>query len=135
MSKSHHRQPMLEAWEAKLHEAFENVDHYLEDAYGEQYTLKPNRLPRGKAPTVDADGLFDLGVAFAAGFGSKFGPGYVFQVRMATLDHIPETVRNAIEQDALEKLRSELTRLFPGRDLQVKRDGAVYKIFGDLSLA
>lgn len=134
MTKDYHRNPVLEEWEAKLKEAFDNVDHYLEDTYGTDYQLKPTRLKRGRAPTPDADGLFDLGVAFAAGFGSSFGPGYVFQVRMATLDHIPTEVKQRIEQETVDHIRSELARLFPDRDLNVERDGAVYKVFGDLNL-
>jgi hypothetical protein len=134
MMMKYHRNPVLEQWEDKLNEVFYNVDHYLEETYGSLYPLKPSRAPRGEAPTPDADGLFDLGVSFAAGFGSKYGPGYVFRVRFETLQPIDDKVRADIEADAIRAIRAELPLAFPDRSLEVVKDGAIYKIIGDLSL-
>ena len=73
--------------------------------------------------------------SFTAGYGSKFGPGYVFRVEASTLASVPESEREAIEEAAVALLREGLARAFPGRDLRVDRDVAGYKIHGDLSLA
>ena len=128
------RHPALEKWEIRLRKVFDEVDHQLEDRYGRLYDLKPSRRDRGEATTSDADGLFDLGVNFTGGFGSNFGSGYVFRVGIATLDHVPPTVRSEIESVTLELVKSRLSQEFPEKQLSLERDGNVYKIFGDLSL-
>jgi len=53
---------------------------------------------------------------------------------MVTLATIPAEVRHKIETVAVERLRELLPKAFPGRDLQVQRDGNVFKIHGDLKL-
>ena len=70
----------------------------------------------------------------SAGYGSKRGPGYVVEVRMVTLTRVPQFIRDQIEQDAAERLREELPKEFPDKELRVERDGSVYKIHGDLRL-
>jgi hypothetical protein len=42
--------------------------------------------------------------------------------------------RATIEQEAITRLRARLPEVFPGRTLSLIRDGAVWKIAGDLSL-
>ena len=128
------RHPSLEKWEDKLRKIFYQIDDILEDKYGGLYPLKPGRKPRGVAPTNDADGLFDLGVNFSGGFGSQLGPGYVFRVGIATLEHIPPTVRAEIESFTIELIREKLKEAFPENELSVSRDGNIFKIYGDLSL-
>ena len=80
------------------------------------------------------DGLFNVGAAFSAGFGSEHGRGYVVEVRMSTLSDIPEKVRNTFENEVADLLEKELPAVFPDRHLKVVRDGPVFKIIGDLGL-
>ncbi len=128
------KNPLLEKWEDKLQKIFNNIDHVLEEKYGELFPLRPNRPAHGEGVTPDADGLFDLGVSFSAGFGSQKGPGYVFRVKLATLRRVPEDLLEQIEDEVIDHLKARLPEEFPGKDLDVSRDGAVYKIHGDLDL-
>lgn len=128
------KNPLLEKWEDKLQKIFNRIDIILEDKYGELYPLRPNRPARGNGVTPDADGLFDLGVSFSAGLGSTKGPGYVFRVKLATLQRVPEDLIEKIEDEVVVLLQEELPGEFPGKHLRVARDGAVYKVFGDLDL-
>lgn len=128
------KNPLLEKWEDKLQKIFNNIDHVLEEKYGELFPLRPNRPAHGEGVTPDADGLFDLGVSFSAGFGSKKGPGYVFRVKLATLRRVPEDLLEQIEDEVVDHLKARLPSEFPGKQLDVSRDGVVYKIHGDLDL-
>ena len=128
------KNPLLEKWEDKLQDIFDRIDHILEERYGEMFPLRPNRPAHGRGVTPDADGLFDLGVSFSAGIGSQFGPGYVFRVKLATLNRVPENLLEKVENEVIDLLDAELPREFPGKELKVARDGHVYKIFGDLDL-
>lgn len=128
------KNPLLEKWEDKLQDIFNRIDRILEEKYGDLYPLRPNRPEHGKGVALDADGLFDLGVSFSVGIGSQFGPGYVFRVKLATLQRVPDSLVDQLENEALVLLQQELPREFPGKDLKVARDGRVYKIFGDLDL-
>ena len=127
----HHK---IEEWESKLKRVFDRVDDYLEEKYGRKYPLHPARPARGTTSSKAHDGLFDLGASFTAGYGSKRGPGYVVEVRMVTLTRVPHYIRSRIEDEVVERLREELPKEFPDRELQVERDGQVYKIHGDLRL-
>jgi hypothetical protein len=51
---------------------------------------------------------------------------------MVTLTRVPQYIRDQIEEEAVERLREELPKEFPDRELMVERDGHVYKIHGDL---
>lgn len=128
------KNPLLEKWEDKLQTIFNRIDHILEERYGDLYPLRPNRPVSGKGVTPDADGLFDLGVSFSAGIASQFGPGYVFRVKLATLNRVPDDLIEKLENEVVELLEAELPKEFPGKELKVARDGHVYKIFGDLDL-
>ena len=125
----------LEAFEDKLHGVLSEIDGALEERFGSRWPLHPARPPRGAAANPQYDGLFRVTASFTAGYGSKFGPGYVFRVEASTLASVPESEREAIEEAAVALLREVLARAFPGRDLRVDRDVAGYKIHGDLSLA
>ncbi|MEE9306000.1 MAG: hypothetical protein V3V57_00575 [Spirochaetia bacterium] len=127
----HHK---IEEWESKLKRVFDRVDDHLEEKYGRKYPLHPARPTRGTTSSKAHDGLFNLGASFSAGYGSKRGPGYVVEVRMVTLTRVPQYIRNQIEEEAVERLREELPREFPDRELKIERDGQVYKIHGDLRL-
>lgn len=128
------RHPKAIAWEEKLKAVFDRVDEYLEDTYGGRYPLHPGRARRGTTANREDDGLFNVGAAFSAGFGSKVGKGYVIEIRMATLSGVPPKVVRRIEGDVVRLLKKELPAAFPGRKLDVVRDGPVYKISGDLGL-
>ncbi|HOY66031.1 MAG TPA: hypothetical protein PLP29_04030 [Candidatus Ozemobacteraceae bacterium] len=124
----------VEAWEAKLREAFDQADAELEKRHGSRFSRKPHRPAHGEGSTRDADGLFDLSVGYTAGFGSAHGEGYVFRVRLATFEPVPGAAREAIEAEALDLLRERLAEAFPGRELSILREGDQYKIIGDLGL-
>ena len=126
--------PRLEKWEKRLKAVFNGIDEYLEKKYGGRYPLHPSRAPNGTTGNAAYDGLFDVGAAFSAGLGSEHGAGYVVEVRMATLSSVPPELLREIGEEVAERLRAELPRAFPGRDLVVERDGNVYKICGDLGL-
>ena len=123
-----------EKMEEALFQALEETDAEMERRYGDRYPLHPARLPHGKAATRQYDGLFALSAGFSAGFGSQFGPGYALDLRMVTLEAVPADFRAKFEEEAVEVLRGELKRRFPGRDLEIVRDVNSWKIVGDLSL-
>lgn len=127
------RHPKAVAWEQKLKAVFDRIDHELEEKYSD-YPLHPSRPPHGTTSSPAYDGLFNLGASFSAGYGSEHGAGYVVEVRMVTLSHVPEDVREQIEEEVVTRLEEQLPRVFPNRKLQVLRDGPRYKIVGDLSL-
>lgn len=126
--------PKLVEWEKKLKAVFDCIDAELEKKYGSRYPLHPARPEHGATANPEQSGLFNIGASFTAGFGSALGPGYVVEVRMATLAEVPAEVREQIEAEVVEKLRARLPALFPGRELKVERDGHNFKIHGDLSL-
>jgi hypothetical protein len=128
------RHPAAERWEHRLKEVFDGINDRLEDRYGDEYPLHPARAPHSTTANRESDGLFNVGAAFTAGFGSRFGPGYVVQVQMATLSGVTDEVRESIENEVVELLHEELPKAFPSHMLRVERDGPVYKIHGDLSL-
>jgi len=128
------RHPKALAWERRLKRVFDGIDAELEAAYGDRYPLHPVRARRGRTADPAHDGLFDLGAAFSAGYGSEHGAGYIVRLRLATLARVPDSVIEEIEDFVVERLRAELPAAFPGRDLDVSRDGPVFKIHGDLSL-
>ena len=121
-------------WDHSLKAMFDEIDDYLEEAYGQEYPLHPNRPRRGRTSNKEMDGLFNVGADFTAGYGSHLGRGYVVQVRMSTLEHIPREVRRQIESKVIELVRRKLPERFPNRNLSVERDGRLIKIIGDTGL-
>ncbi|MBN1267967.1 MAG: hypothetical protein JXB04_00115 [Kiritimatiellae bacterium] len=128
------RDARVEDFENRLKEVFDRIDHRLEEKYGGQYPLHPARPRHGTTGNPEQDGLFNLGAAFTAGYGSKLGRSYVIDVRMVTLSRIPDEVVEKIEKEVITMLRKELPKAFPGRTLHVARDGHGYRIYGDLSI-
>lgn len=128
------KHPKLVAWEKSMKAMFDEIDDYLEDRYGNLYPLHPNRMPRGETSNKESDGLFNVGAAFSAGYGSELGRGYVIEVHMSTLSHVPDEIKTIIEKETAEMVREKLKVFFPDRDLEVEKDGHIYKIHGDLSL-
>jgi len=128
------RHPKAEEWENRLKAVFDEIDHRLEERYGRDFPLHPARPPHGATANREHDGLFDLGAAFSAGFGSQQGPGYTIEIRMVTLQQIPPDIRSQIEAEVIDLLRQLLPVAFPRRTLRVSRDGLIFKIHGDLRL-
>ncbi len=128
------RHPKLIEWEHTLKSMFDDIDDCLEDKYGNLYPLHPNRTIRGGTSNKESDGLFNVGCAFSAGYGSRLGRGYVIEVHMSTLSEIPVEIKKIIEKETAELVRAKLKTFFPNRELNVEKDGNIYKIFGDLSL-
>lgn len=128
------RHPRAIEWEDGLDRIFDRIDKYLEQEYGDLYALHPARAQRKPTGNPEHDGLFRLGGVFSAGFGSEKGAGYIVRVEMVTLENVSDDMEDRIEDDVAAKLREELPKEFPGRELKVERDGNRYKIYGDLSL-
>lgn len=121
-------------WEKTLKGVFDALDAELEAEYGAAYPLHPVRPRRGTTANPEDDGLFNVGAAFSAGFGSKTGPGYVVELRIATLNRVPEAVRAEIKKKIFQGLEKRLPAAFPGRELHVSEENGVIRIHGDLSL-
>jgi len=128
------RHPKAEQWERRLKAIFDLIDQELEAEYGQDWPLHPARPPEGTTGNPEADGLFNVGAAFSAGYGCPHGPGYLVEIRFSTLAQIDPKVRRAIRQYVLDRLREELPKIFPGRDLQISQSGNKLKIHGDLIL-
>ena len=128
------RSTQVVEWEHKLKAIFDKIDDYLEDTYGNKYPLHPSRPKRGETSNKEHDGLFNVGAAYSAGYGSEHGAGYIVDIDMATLSHVPEPLQKTIEEAVISLLKKELPLAFPGQELKVSRDGHTYKIHGDLSL-
>ncbi|QEN05793.1 hypothetical protein EW093_14145 [Thiospirochaeta perfilievii] len=121
-------------WDRRLKKMFDEVDDFLEDKYGHLYRLHPNRLKRGETSNKEMDGLFNIGASFSPGYGTEFGRGYVIDLHLSTLAKVEPRVKNEIELDAISMVKSLLSKYFPKRELDIKKDGTVYKLCGDLSL-
>jgi len=126
--------PKMAAFEARLKNLFDEVDHYIEDLYGDTYPLHPVRPARGKTANPEADGLFNIGANFTPGFGSELGRGYLIDVSMSTLEKVDTDVRRKIYETTARKVRELLPLHFPERELHVRRDKNHYKIQGDFRL-
>ena len=121
-------------WEETLKRVFDEMDAELETEYGGRYPLHPARPKHGATANPEDDGLFNVGAAFSAGFGSKTGPGYVVEIRIATLKRVPEAIRSEIKQKIFQGLEKRLPQAFPGKELHVSEENGVLRIHGDLSL-
>jgi hypothetical protein len=126
--------PRVSEFDARLKRIFDRVDDYLEEKYGRDYPLHPSRPHRGMTSNKAQDGLFNVGAAFTAGYGSDYGRGYAVDVEMVTLAHIPGEARRRIEADAVRKIEELLQKEFPDRELHVSKDRSTFKIHGDISL-
>jgi hypothetical protein len=124
----------LEIWEGRLRKIFKEINDVLEEKYCGIFPLNPVRARHGTTSDPESDGLFDVGATYSTGLGSKYGEGYVIEVRWATLSKIPETLVMESESIVENILNSRLPEEFPGKNLRVVHDGDVMKIVGDLSL-
>ncbi len=129
------RDPRVLKFESKLkREVFDLIDAELEVRFGHRYPLRPNRPEEGETSNPEHDGLFRIGAAFSPGYGSEHGAGYIIDARLATFSDVPHDVEKDIETFAVERLRTRLAEVFPDRELEVRRDGHVFKIIGDLRI-
>jgi hypothetical protein len=126
--------PKLIEFDERLKKMFDEVDEYIEDAYGNSYPLHPTRPERGQTANPQADGLFNIGADFTPGYGSQLGRGYLIDVTMSTLEKVDDTARREIYEAVVEKVRELLPLHFPERELSVERDGNHFKILGDFGL-
>jgi hypothetical protein len=126
--------PKTIEFNARLKKLFDEVDAYIEDAYGGSYPPHPARPLRGETANPQADGLFNIGADFTPGYGSELGRGYLIDVTVATLENVDEALRREIYHKAVEKVRQLLPVYFPERPLSVRQDGNHFKIQGDFSL-
>ncbi len=121
-------------WEATLKSVFDAIDEELEAEYGADHGLHPSRPKHGTTSNPEADGLFNIGAAFSAGFGSKYGSGYIVEIRLATLRKVPKEIRAEIKEKVFQGLEKRLPAAFPGRELHVVDENGIIRIYGDLSL-
>lgn len=126
--------PEMEKWEAFLKQSFDEIDEYLEEKYGKMYPLHPNRPGKGETSNSSRDGLFNVGAAFTAGYGSEYGRGWVIEVDMVTLARVPAQVQEEMEEEVAGMIRRKIDdRYGPGK-IGVRRDGPAFKIYGDFGL-
>ncbi len=121
-------------WEQKLKHVFDTIDVELETLYGKQFNLHPSRPQHGTTSNREMDGLFNVGASYSAGFGSKFGPGYVVDIRLSTLQRIPNELKRELRDRVQTQLIEKLPIAFPGKELFVDPEGSHLRIHGDLSL-
>lgn len=128
------RNERLEAFETALTEVLHAIDRALEARYGGAVTRHPARPAEGVTANPQYDGLFSVIANFSAGIGSKFGPGYTLDLRIATLSTVDEALQQQCETYMVETLRARLPEVFPDRELHVEQDLHGWKLYGDLSL-
>jgi len=128
------KHPKMKEWDKNMKRMFDEIDDFLEDTYGSDYPLHPNRRPRNATSNKEMDGLFNVGASYSTGYGTKLGKGYVVDIHMSTLSSVPDYIKKEIETLVEQKIDEMLPRYFPGRDLDIEKDGNCLKIFGDLSL-
>jgi hypothetical protein len=126
--------PKLRAFTETMDALFHEVDNILEEKWGDTFPLHPNRPRRGETNNPEMDGLFEIAPDFTLGIGSEAGRGYIVSCRVATLDPVPEEWYEAFMEETAALIRERLPRYFPGRTLELVRDGSRYKIRGDFSL-
>jgi len=126
--------PKMAEFDDRMKKLFDEVDHFIEDMYGNMYALHPVRPARGETGNPEADGLFNIGANFTPGFGSELGRGYLIDVSMSTLEKVENHVRLEIYEAAAARVKELLPVYFPERVLTVLRDGNHFKIQGDFGL-
>jgi hypothetical protein len=121
-------------WEKRLKNVFDEIDIELEKSYGDRFQLHPSRSAEGTTSSPHMDGLFNVGAAYSAGFGSKFGPGYVVDIRISTLKRVPKNFKNELRDLVQALLIEKLPTAFAGKTLFVDKERSHLRIHGDLSL-
>jgi hypothetical protein len=126
--------PKTVKFDDRMRKLLEEVDSYIEDIYGDRFTLNPVRPARGETASGEMDGLFSIIADFTPGYGSELGRGYFIDLSISTLDKVSEDQRSEIYETAVGKVKELLPLHFPERELAVQRDRNHYKILGDFSL-
>ena len=126
--------PKMVEFDKRMKALFDEVDHYLEDLYGDKYPLHPSRPLRGETENPEMDGLFNISAVFTPGFNSEHGRGYIIDVSISTLEKVDENIRGEIYEAAAEKAKELLPVHFPERELTIQREKNHFKIQGDFSL-
>ena len=121
-------------WEKRLKAVFDEIDAELETAFGDRFPRHPARAAAGATSNPEMDGLFNVGASYSAGFGSRFGPGYVVDIRVSTLKRIPAKLKRELREQVLAMLLEKLPSAFPGKQLSVDKELRHLRIHGDLSL-
>lgn len=124
----------LEKWEEKLDNILDEIDDILEDKLGNKYRLHPARPKQGETANKSMDGLFDIAASFTLGLGSELGRGYVLKIKIVTLEKVSPDVQKMVENITMNKISERLPQVFPDRELDIKYDGNILKIYGDLNL-
>jgi hypothetical protein len=122
----------LHQWEQTLRQVLDQIDDLLEERFGQTYSLRRNRPPRGATANKRYDGLFAVEAKFSLGLGRKEGPGYSVEIRMVTFEDVPDEVEKEIHGMVGDVLREEVPKAFPGHDVQVSEKGDDFLIHGDL---
>jgi hypothetical protein len=126
--------PKLAAFTSTLEAMFHEADEELEEAWGDAFPRHPNRPDRGETGNPEMDGLFEIAPDFTIGIGSEKGRGYIVGFRIATLEKVSPAQFEFLMELAAGILSRKLSRYFPGRRLELVRDGKRFKIIGDFSL-
>ncbi len=126
--------PKMQQFDRRLKVLFDEVDDWLEDSYGGNFKIHPNRPERGHTSNKSQDGLFNIGPQFTPGYGSQYGRGYVIDLKIATVDSISGEQRAAIEDRLQSFINEKLKTHFPERELELRRDLRGLKIVGNFNL-
>ncbi len=121
-------------WELRLKTVFDEIDRELERQYADRFRLHPSRPAEGSTSNPEMDGLFNVGASYSAGFGSKFGPGYVVDIHLSTLHRVPKELKLELRDKVQAMLKEKLPLAFPGTELHVDQELRHLRIHGDLSL-
>jgi hypothetical protein len=128
------RHRKAKAWEKRLQAVFDEIDVELETTYSDLYDLHPSRPEHGATSNREMDGLFNVGASYSAGIGSRLGAGYVVDIRLSTLDRVPNGLKLELRDKVQAMLIQRLPAAFPGKKLRVDYEKDYLRIHGDLSL-
>jgi hypothetical protein len=131
MSVSH---PSTQAWDDAVHAAIVATEEEMEARFGLDLPLRDNRPAFGQTANPQASGLFNIGLVFTTGAGSRFGMGYLLDVEVASREP-PSQERYELYVDTCRGiLEREIGLRLPGRNLRFERDSDGWKLRGDTSL-
>jgi len=128
------RTAKVREWELRLKSVFDTIDRELESQYRDQFIRHPSRPAEGQTSNPEMDGLINVGASFSAGFGSAYGPGYVVEIRISTLNRVSQDVKNKMRDQVQRLLQEKMPQVFPGQELLVDKERNHLRIHGDLSL-
>lgn len=121
-------------WEQRLKEAFDEIDHILEEEFKNMLPLHPRRPIRGTTTNPAADGLFNIGASYTTGLGSKNGEGYSVEIRLSSLETVSPELRKKVNERVKTLLNEKLPQIFPNNQLEITDHGHGLKIHGDIHI-